>query len=109
MFYPYTKSGHPPTSNVFIAEIPLKVVKYLPISIAHNLVGIVYHHRMHVQKEWKNDCPSILYAQHRMHHHRGLSIRAINEDLANPKTQSSDVVLTGVILLLQSEVSRSQQ
>ncbi|KXH59010.1 hypothetical protein CNYM01_08455 [Colletotrichum nymphaeae SA-01] len=105
VFYPYTKSGHPPTSNVFIAEIPLKVVKYLPISIAHNLVGIVYHHRMHVQKEWKNDCPSILYAQHRMHHHRGLSIRAINEDLANPKTQSSDVVLTGVILLLQSEIN----
>ncbi|KAK1492917.1 hypothetical protein CCUS01_13913 [Colletotrichum cuscutae] len=105
VFYPYTKSGHPPTSNVFIAEIPLKVVKYLPISIAHNLVGIVYHHRMHVQKEWKNDCPSILYAQHRMYHHRGLSIRAINEDLANPKTQSGDVVLTGVILLLQSEKS----
>ncbi|UQC81696.1 uncharacterized protein CLUP02_07182 [Colletotrichum lupini] len=41
VFYPYTKSGHPPTSNVFIAEIPLKVVKYLPISIAHNLVGII--------------------------------------------------------------------
>ncbi|KXH55606.1 hypothetical protein CSAL01_10233 [Colletotrichum salicis] len=105
VFYPYTKSGHSPKSNVFIAEIPLKVVKYLPVSIAHNLVGIAYHHRMLVQKEWKNDCPSILHAQHRMHHHRGLSIRAINEDIANPKTQSSDVVLTGVILLLQSEIN----
>ncbi|OHF01908.1 hypothetical protein CORC01_02786 [Colletotrichum orchidophilum] len=105
VFYPYTKSGHAPKSNVFVDEIPLKVVKYLPITIAHNLVAVVFHHRMHVQSEWKNDCPSIKHAEARLHHHRGLSIRALNEDIANEKTQSSDVVLTGVILLLQSEIN----
>ncbi|KAK1974710.1 fungal-specific transcription factor domain-containing protein [Colletotrichum cereale] len=104
VFYPYTKAGHADNTNVYIDQIPLKIVKYLPTAIAHNLVSIVYQHRMHVQMEWKFDCPSAKHAQARMHHHRGISIRALNEDIANEKTQSSDAVLTGVILLLQSEV-----
>ncbi|KZL79293.1 c6 zinc finger domain-containing protein [Colletotrichum incanum] len=104
VFYPYTKAGYAGNDNVFIDQIPLKIVKYLSTAIAHNLVSIVYQHRMHVQMEWKFDCPSAKHAQARLHHHRGISIRALNEDIANEKTQSSDTVLTGVILLLQSEV-----
>ncbi|EFQ34907.1 hypothetical protein CGRA01v4_04170 [Colletotrichum graminicola] len=104
VFYPYTKAGHTGNANVYIDEIPLKVVKYLPTAIAHNLVSIVYQHRMRVQMDWKFDCPSAKHAQARLHHHRGISIRALNEDIANEKTQSNDAVLTGVILLLESEI-----
>lgn len=68
------------------------------------MVSIVFQHKMCVQTQWKPDCPSLKHAEARLHHHRGLAIRALNEDIANEKTQSSDVVLTGVILLLQSEV-----
>ncbi|WQF79152.1 Putative zn(2)Cys(6) fungal-type DNA-binding domain, fungal transcription factor [Colletotrichum destructivum] len=105
VFYPYTRAGHSGNANVFIDQIPLKVVKYLPTSIAHNLVAIVFQHRLHVQMEWKFDCPSAKHAQARLHHHRGISIRALNEDIANAKTQSSDTVLTGVTLLMQSEIT----
>ncbi|KAK2043137.1 hypothetical protein LZ31DRAFT_524889 [Colletotrichum somersetense] len=104
VFYPYTKAGHAGDTNVYVDQIPLKIVKYLPTAIAHNLVSIVYQHRMRVQMEWKFDCPSAKHAQARLHHHRGISIRALNEDIANEKTQSSDAVLTGVILLLESEI-----
>ncbi|KAK2001057.1 hypothetical protein LX36DRAFT_602092 [Colletotrichum falcatum] len=104
VFYPYTKAGHAGHANVFIDQIPLKIVKYLPTAIAHNLVSIVYQHRMRVQMEWKFDCPSAKHAQARLHHHRGISIRALNEDIANEKTRSSDPVLTGVIMLLESEI-----
>ncbi|KAK1965334.1 hypothetical protein LY78DRAFT_658378 [Colletotrichum sublineola] len=104
VFYPYTKAGHTGDANVYIDQIPLKIVKYLPTAIAHNLVSIVYQHRMRVQMEWKFDCPSAKHAQARLHHHRGISIRALNEDIANEKTQSNDAVLTGVILLLESEI-----
>lgn len=68
------------------------------------MVSIVFQHKMCVQTQWKPDCPSLKHAEARLHHHRGLAIRALNEDIADEKTQSSDVVLTGVILLLQSEV-----
>ncbi|KAJ0164627.1 hypothetical protein CTA2_586 [Colletotrichum tanaceti] len=106
VFYPYTRAGHSGNdANLFIDQIPLKVVKYLPTSIAHNLVAIVFQHRLHVQMEWKFDCPSAKHAQARLHHHRGISIRALNEDIANAKTQSSDTVLTGVTLLMQSEIT----
>ncbi|CCF32570.1 hypothetical protein CH063_04933 [Colletotrichum higginsianum] len=105
VFYPYTRAGHSGNANLFIDQIPLTVVKYLPTSIAHNLVAIVFQHRLHVQMEWKFDCPSAKHAQARLHHHRGISIRALNEDIANAKTQSSDTVLTGVTLLMQSEIT----
>ncbi|WYZ38172.1 hypothetical protein EsH8_III_000086 [Colletotrichum jinshuiense] len=105
VFYPYTKSGHSDNKNVYIDQIPLGIVKYLPTAIAHNLVAVVFQHRMCVQTQWKLDCPSAKHAEARLHHHRGISIRALNEDIANERTQSSDAVLTGVILLLQSEIT----
>ncbi|OLN88995.1 hypothetical protein CCHL11_06035 [Colletotrichum chlorophyti] len=104
VFYPHTSSGHASNQNVFIDQIPLKVVKFLPTAMAHNLVAIVFQHRMSVTTQWKIDCPSAKHAEARLHHHRGLAIRALNEDIANEKTQCSDVVLTGTILLLQSEI-----
>nr|XP_036577674.1 uncharacterized protein CTRU02_12413 [Colletotrichum truncatum]KAF6784708.1 hypothetical protein CTRU02_12413 [Colletotrichum truncatum] len=105
VFYPHTSSGHKPdASNVFVDQIPLKIVRFLPTAIAHNLVSIVFQHRMCVQTQWKIDCPSAKHAQARLHHHRGIAIRALNDDIANERTQSNDIVLTGVILLLHSEI-----
>ncbi|CAI0653183.1 unnamed protein product [Colletotrichum noveboracense] len=105
VFYPHTAAGHRDgIANVFVDAIPINIVRFLPKAIAHNMVSIVFQHKMCVQTQWKPDCPSLKHAQARLHHHRGLAIRALNEDIANEKTQSSDVVLTGVILLLQSEI-----
>ncbi|KAH0440680.1 hypothetical protein CcaCcLH18_02350 [Colletotrichum camelliae] len=105
VFYPHTSAGHRDgIANVFVDAIPIQIVRFLPTAIAHNMVSIVFQHRMCVQTQWKPDCPSVKHAEARLHHHRGLAIRALNEDIANEKTQSSDVVLTGVILLLQSEI-----
>ncbi|TDZ13784.1 hypothetical protein Cob_v013084 [Colletotrichum orbiculare MAFF 240422] len=105
VFFPHTSFGHRSSaSNVFVDQIPLRVVRYLPTAIAHNLVAIVFQHRMCVQTQWKLDCPSAKHAEARLHHHRGISIRALNEEISNDKTQGSDVVLTGVILLLHSEI-----
>lgn len=87
----------------------MKIVRYIPTAIAHNLVSVVFQHRVCAQTSWKIDCPSIKHAQARLHHHRGIAIRALNQDIRNEKTQSSDIVLTGVILLLNSEVRYRQK
>ncbi|KAF6840568.1 hypothetical protein CMUS01_03869 [Colletotrichum musicola] len=105
VFFPYTSLGHRTSvSNVFVEAVPMKIVRYIPTAIAHNLVSVVFQHRVCAQTSWKIDCPSIKHAQARLHHHRGIAIRALNEDIKNEKTQSSDIVLTGVIMLLNSEI-----
>lgn len=41
----------------------------------------------------------------RLHHHMGLAIRYLNEDIRSEETHASDVTIVGVYIFLLSEVS----
>lgn len=78
-------------------------VRFLPPTVLHNLFSIVFSHELIRRKEIDLDngsqCSSVA-----VYNHRGLALRSLNQDLASPETQTSDMVITCILMFTLAEV-----
>lgn len=81
-------------------------VQFLPPTVVHNLFSIVFSHELIRQKGIRSDISS-QPSSVAVYSHRGLALRSLNQDLASPETQTSDMVIACILMFTLAEVRLS--
>ncbi|MCJ1372298.1 hypothetical protein MMC20_003521 [Loxospora ochrophaea] len=90
--------------NPFI--VPLFALHLIPTSIRHSLVTTALSgHLFRSQQSASQD--SLTENWSRLHRHRGVAIRALNEEIGKESTRSSDATITSVLTFLIVELQQS--
>lgn len=108
VIYPDYKDVHKLAKNPFLGYFPLEVVPVLPTSIIHSLTGSTLSHRIYTCPEGTSSSEmSEMWA--RFYHHRGLSIRAMNDEINRSKSRSSNATMTAIMVLMYTELRQTHQ
>ncbi|RJE22437.1 C6 zinc finger [Aspergillus sclerotialis] len=104
--YPRFAPMHQLEPSPYITPIMMGLLRFFPVSFCHTMAYLVLGHR--IQHIVKNvDSSQIMEMRSRLLYHRGLAIRAVNEDVASVKTNHIDLVIGSVMMLLFSEIRES--
>ncbi|ORY63268.1 fungal-specific transcription factor domain-containing protein [Pseudomassariella vexata] len=86
--------------NPFFVAFPEAAIPRLPPSVSHALVCLLLGHRIRRLPISAN--VGSLVKRH--DYHRGLAIRALNEDIGDEERRMKDATISGVMMLLASEL-----
>ncbi|OLN96703.1 hypothetical protein CCHL11_02335 [Colletotrichum chlorophyti] len=79
--------------------VPVQYVSYLGQAVQHALVAMAIDHRMLRLSRMKND-PDIAEVRLRLHQHRCIAVRALNEEIADQRSRVSDGTLASVVVFI---------
>jgi hypothetical protein len=97
--------------NPFV--VPVLDLRGIPASMQHALVAMAFSHRIYrspgptESKLALTREPTRRTWWTRLHHHRGLAIQLMSEDISKEDTRASDQTITTVLVFLIGEVSIS--
>ncbi|KFY90276.1 hypothetical protein V498_06069 [Pseudogymnoascus sp. VKM F-4517 (FW-2822)] len=80
-------------------------VRFLPPTVLHNLFSIVFSHELIRRDGIHSDNGS--QSSVAVYSHRGLALRSLNQDLASPETQTSDMVIACILMFTLAELQLS--
>lgn len=89
-------------SSPFVMRVPLRLVHVTPTPMLHITVSMAIRHYM-FRHDSTHDHSALLDLRSRYHHHRGLAIRALNDDIAEER-QSPYILMVQIIMFVFAEV-----
>lgn len=78
-------------------------VRFLPPTVVHNLFSIVFSHEL-IRRSGIHSDPGSQPSSVAVYSHRGLALRSLNQELASPETQTSDMVIACILMFTLAEV-----
>ncbi|KFY50404.1 hypothetical protein V495_00288 [Pseudogymnoascus sp. VKM F-4514 (FW-929)] len=81
-------------------------VRFLPPVVLHTLFSIVFSHELIRRKELQSGDGN-RYSSVAVYSHRGLALESLNQDLASPETQTSDMVIACILMFTLAELQLS--
>jgi len=86
--------------------VPIEVVHLLPTSLNHVLTSMALSHRILKlpRDAGRADSKRMLC---RLHHHVGIAIGALNKEIDQPATRTSDGTMASVVVFLFAEVRKA--
>ncbi|KFZ23719.1 hypothetical protein V502_01802 [Pseudogymnoascus sp. VKM F-4520 (FW-2644)] len=81
-------------------------VRFLPPTVLHNLFSIVFSHEL-IRRNGLHSDNGSQSSSVAVYSHRGLALRSLNQDLASPETQTSDMVIACILMFTLAELQLS--
>ncbi|SPO06502.1 uncharacterized protein DNG_09192 [Cephalotrichum gorgonifer] len=95
------------TPTQFIVPLPLEVVCLAPFEIAHILVSVALRHRIYRVASSLRSRENVRELRSKYHHHRGLAISALNEQIRKSEPKYAYALMVGVMTFAFAELQRS--
>lgn len=87
--------------------VPFEVVHLLPTSLNHALTSMALSHRI-LKLPRDAGRVDLKHMLCRLYHHVGIAIRALNKEIDQPATRTSDGTMASVIIILFAEVRKAE-